>query len=134
MSSVIMRRPEIAKSDSHSEQRGSTATNETMSFSTSRQSSGPRAGTNASTFDLPRMRTSFEHVLDKIASFAMVAGVFVVPLATLIAMACAWLPEGNPLHRAAPTFFAVASLWFITALLLSHFQPRDGDAMARETA
>jgi hypothetical protein len=84
--------------------------------------------------DLEWARLRLEWLLDTIISAAVLGGVFAVPIATLIAMMCVWLPASQPLHRAAPTFFGVASFWFIVALLLSHFQRRDSDEGRREAA
>ena len=134
MSSVIMRRPEVAEPANQSDQGSSKATSERMPFALPQQLPSTWLDTVMSPHDLERVRLRLTQLLDALVSAVILGGVFVAPIATVIAVICAWLPASQPLHRTAPTFFAVASFWFIAALLLSHFQQRGADEEQRETA
>jgi hypothetical protein len=134
VTSIIMRRPEVAEPASQSEQRDSEATSARMPFAPPQRPASTWLDTFRSPLDLERVRLRLEWLLDTLVSAAVLGGVFAVPIATLIAMICVWLPASQPLHRTAPTFFGVASFWFIVALLLSHFQRRGSDEGQREAA
>ncbi len=133
MSSIILRRSAVAETELEG-QRDAAATSESTQFSLSQRIVRPCMETFAAALMAKRARLPFNQLFDMLVSVAMLGGVFVVPVATLIAVVCAWLPQSHPLHRTAPTLFAVASLWFLAALLLSHFQPRFGCEHHREAA
>jgi hypothetical protein len=132
VSSIIMRQSAAAESESQSERRDTATTRESAPFSLPLRAASARIEAFAATVDARRGRLQLDRIFDVVVSVAMLGGVFVVPVATLIAMICAWLPQRHPLHQTAPTFFAVASFWFIAALLLSHLQPSFGGRTERD--
>jgi hypothetical protein len=134
VTSAIMRRPEGAKPANENDQHFAPATRQGTSLTLSRLLAPELAQTLASTVERQAIQPKLVYARGALVNVAMLGGAFVVPIATLIAVICTWLPQNAPLHRMAPTFFAVATLWFVAALLLSHFQPRNDGGMRREAA
>jgi hypothetical protein len=134
VSSIIMQRAEVAETASHRTHRGSASPNERVPYMPPQRSAGTWPEALPSPFELGGMRDPLRHLAVALMNAVMLGGVFVVPIAALVALWCAWMPVSQPLHHTAPTFFAVASFWFMLALLLSHFQhhgsedPRRGQA------
>lgn len=135
MSSLIMRRTEIADRASR-QQRDSTAKSEGMPFAWPRLEAG--AWRDLLTMALEALDESgwrgyAGQLLIGLMNAIVLGGVFVVPVAALVALCCMWMPANHPLHHTAPTFFGFASLWFMLALALAHFQ-RDAQDAEREAA
>ena len=133
MTSAIMRRPEVDEPTNESDQHGPSTAQQRSSLVVTLGSAPTWLDVLVSSFERRELHPRLAELCDTLVSTALLCGAFVVPIATLIAVVCAWLPRAYALHRAAPTFFALASLWFIGALLLSHLQPRMRQ-LPRETA
>lgn len=132
MSSIIMRQVEVVETASQHEHRDSEATTQKVTFTFIQQAIREWLNEFTATLDLGALRASLDQVLDMVLSTVMLGGVFVVPIATIVAVCCVWMPATHPLHRSAPTFFAFASFWFMAALVMSHFRPHGSEDARRE--
>ncbi len=70
-------------------------------------------------------REVWQRLVDGVISAIIVGGVFVVPLASLLALIGAFLPQRAPLHDAGPQLLGFAILWFVVAIFSAHTQPHD---------
>jgi hypothetical protein len=66
----------------------------------------------------------WRHAVDALFDAFVLGGVFVVPVAGVVALISLWLPSSAPLHWIGGQMFGAAVLWFLAALFGAHLQSR----------